>query len=151
LEIYLKLTELAKEPKKAGLIPYVIENGQPLFMFMKSSDASFGGDAPMISKGHIDDGESPKEAALREAEEELGLKRSNIVASTLKEVWRGKLSGQTETYVMVIYACQVKNKNNFGKPHYETESVHWMTNEIFQKSGRSSQRKIVQRAHNLIV
>lgn len=131
-------------------MPYVIENREPVFMFMKSSDAKFGGDAPMISKGHIDDGESAKEAGVREAEEELGLKRSNMVAATLKEVWRGELSGQTETYVMVIYTCQVKDKNNFGKPHYETESVHWMTNEEFQKSGRSSQRKIVQQAHDSV-
>lgn len=146
----MRLTEIAKAPKKAGLIPYIIEGGKPVFMFMKSSDASYGGDAPMISKGHIDDGESAKEAAIREAEEELGLKRSNMIASTLKEVWRGEFSGQTETYVMGIYACQVKDKVNFGKPHYETESVHWMTNEEFQKHGRSSQRKIVAKANTAV-
>lgn len=147
----MRLTEIAKAPKKAGLIPYVIEDGVPVFMFMKSSDANFGGDAPMISKGHIDEGESAKEAAVREAEEELGLKRSNMVTSTLKEVWHGELSGQTETYVMVIYTCQVKDKANFGKPHYETESVHWMTNDDFQTRGRSSQRKIVAQAHAAVV
>lgn len=146
----MRLTEIAKAPKKAGLLPYIVEDGKPVFMFMKSSDASFGGDAPMISKGHIDDGEIPKEAAIREAEEELGLNRSNMIASTLKEVWRGELSGQTETYVMVIYACQVKDKANFGKPHYETESVHWMTNEEFQERGRSSQRKIVAQANSAV-
>lgn len=147
----MRLTEIAKAPKKAGLIPYIIEGGKPVFMFMKSSDASFGGDAPMISKGHIDDGETPKEAAIREAEEELGLNRSNMVTSTLKEVWRGELSGQTETYVMVVYVCQVKDKANFGKPHYETESVHWMTNEEFQKRGRKSQTEIVQQAYTSVL
>lgn len=146
----MRLTEIAKAPKKSGLVPYVIENGVPVFMFMKSSDANFGGDAPMISKGHIDDGESAKEAAIREAEEELGLKRSNMIVSTLKEVWRGELTGQTETYVMVVYMCQVKDKSNFDKPHYETESVHWMTNDEFQKSGRSSQKNIVAQANSSI-
>lgn len=147
----MRLTEIAKTPKKAGLIPYVIENGNPVFMFMKSSDATFGGDAPMISKGHIDDGETPKEAAMREAEEELGLNQSNIIASTLKEVWRGELSGRTETYVMAVFICQVKDKANFGQPHYETESVHWMTNDDFQTRGRSLHQKIVAHAHAVVV
>lgn len=147
----MRLAEIAKAPKKAGLIPYIIEDGKPVFMFMKSSDASFGGGAPMISKGHIDDGETPKEAAIREAEEELGLNRSNMIASTLKEVWHGEFVGQTETYVMVIYACQVKDKANFGKPHYETESVHWMTNEEFQNRGRKSQTEIVQQAYTSVL
>ena len=146
----MKLNEVAATPKKAGFIPYAREGDKLLFMFMKSSDASFGGNAPMIAKGNIDPGETPKEAAIREAEEELGLVRANLKTATVKEVWRGELTGQTESYVMVIYAGEVKDKNNFTKPHYETESVHWMTNKEFQSKGKTLQRQIVSQAYSKI-
>lgn len=146
----MKLNEVADLPKKAGFLPYVIEDGKPVFMFMLSSDPKFGGGLPAIAKGEIDGDESPKEAGMREAEEELGLKRSNLKLSTVKEVWRGEITGLLITYTMVIYAGEVKNRKDFGTPHYETESVHWMTKEEFGAEGRPSQQHIVDAAFSKI-
>lgn len=143
----MKLTELNLKPipkfEKAGLIPYIIEDGEVKMLFMKSSDSQYGGSDPMIAKGHVDEGETTEEAAVREAQEELGLKRSNMQGSPWR-AWKGELSGQDAHYPFSVFAVQVKSKDDFDKPHYETESTHWLTMKGFATSGRKSQNKIVQ-------
>ena len=67
---------MAKKQKenlvKAGVIPYFVRpDGKVIMQFMVSSDAKYGGAAPQISKGNIDPGENVKDAAIREAHEEL--------------------------------------------------------------------------------
>lgn len=149
----MKLNEIVKKegPSKAGFIPYIWEANGPVFMFMKSSDPQYGGDRPMIAKGHVDKGESILQAAIREAEEELGLKSNNLKKETILKVWTGKLAGLTANYTMVVYAAEVEDKYNFAKPHFETESVHWMTLEQFKTQGRTNQVNIVEQAYSLLV
>lgn len=150
----MKLSEIANGPTlkvKAGFLPYVWESGVPVFMFMKSSNPKFGGNLPMIAKGHVDDGESNLRAAIREAEEELGLKPTNIKPGSTRAIWAGQLRGKTENYKMVVYAGEIEDKHDFLKPHYETESVHWMTLDQFKVSGRQNHVSIVARAHSLLM
>ena len=135
---------------KAGLIPFFKHsNGTIEFLFMVSSDPKFGGPDPMISKGGVDAGEHTKEAAQREAEEELGLKPHNI-SSSLIGVSDDTVKGLNNSYRMVVYTCEVKNKKDFGPHHYETAYTIWMTNDQFQSHGRDEHRRIVQKAYNLI-
>lgn len=128
---------------KAGIIPYIVEDSVVKMLFMKSSDSAYGGPDPMISKGHVDEGESFAEAAVREGEEELGLKKSNMDNSPFI-AWKGELSGMDARYPFHVYAVRVKNKTDFGQFHYETESVHWLSAEEFAQTGRKSQNSIVQ-------
>src|SRR5271168_1519775 len=106
----MKLYEIAMPLEKAGFIPYVYEDGKPLFYFMTPSDATFGGDQPSIAKGHIDKGESVLDAAYREASEELGLKAENIIHSTVVLAWKGKVEGRKSSYTMTVYIGEVKKK-----------------------------------------
>ena len=147
----MRLTELHdQKPKKSGFIPDVIEDGVPVLMLRVPSDPKYGGDKPCVAKGGIDPGEDPETAGIREAEEELGLKKSNLKMNTVKLAWKGKLTGNTETYIMTIYMGEVKSKKDFGHTHYDTGSVHWLTWEQYQKDGRRSQLNIIQAAHGLL-
>lgn len=148
----MKLNELhlpVLKRGKAGTIPFVIENGEPLMLFMKTSDPAYGGPDPMIAKGHVDKGEDAADAAIREAEEELGLKRSNIDGQPFL-AWKGELSGFDAHYDFYVLAVKVKSKDDFGQFHYETESTHWLTAAEFAKVGRRSQNHIVQAAAKTI-
>lgn len=127
---------------KAGIIPFIIEDGQVYMMFMESSDAEFGGPDPMIAKGHVDPGESFAITAMREGFEELGLKPSNCANPRL--AWKGELSGMDNHYEFHVYTVQVRNKTDFGTPHFETKAVHWLTPKEFASKGRPSQNHIVQ-------
>lgn len=128
---------------KAGIIPYIVEDGVVKMIFMKSSDARYGGPDPMISKGHVDEGENFAEAAVREGEEELGLKKSNMVSGPWL-AWKGELSGMDARYPFHVFAVEVKDKNDFDEPHYETESTHWLTAKEYAEKGRKAQNNIVQ-------
>jgi 8-oxo-dGTP pyrophosphatase MutT (NUDIX family) len=139
----MKLFEIAATPLKAGLLPYVMEGGERLYMFMVPSDPAYGGSKPCIAKGGIDGGETSRFAAIREAEEELGLIQSNIKSATLVKAWEGRLIGNTEDYTLTIYACEVKDQKDFNKPHYETGSVHWLSADEYASVGRQSQKHIV--------
>lgn len=130
---------------KAGLIPYVVEDGQIKMLFMVSSDARFGGPDPMISKGNIDPGETPEQAAIREAEEELGLQLSNMISHPFL-ITSEKIKGMDLEYFMNIYACEVADTTSFSTPHYETAETVWLTLEQFEMIGRPLHRPIVQLA-----
>lgn len=136
--------------QKAGFIPYVIEDGEPCFMFMISSNSKFGGNQPSIAKGGIDKGETSLEAAFREAKEELGLRRRNIKDDTVKQVFTGKIKGKTHTYIMDVFMGEIKSKTDFGKFDHETAEVKWLTLSEFQKTGRPSHIGIVRKAKKLI-
>jgi 8-oxo-dGTP pyrophosphatase MutT (NUDIX family) len=133
------------KPRKAGLMPYVYQDGEPVFMFMVPSDADFGGKKPAIAKGNIDGSESVFEAAVREAEEELGLKKSNMIIETFAQVWRG-----SNGYLMTVFMCEVKDKMDFNEPHYETGSTHWLTAAEFSRVGKKWQIPIVQQGRLLL-
>jgi 8-oxo-dGTP pyrophosphatase MutT (NUDIX family) len=142
----------ADEPcGKSGFIPYIFnEAGVPVFMFMVSSNSKYGGSDPAIAKGKVDKGESLEQAGIREAEEELGLKQSNIRPGTIRLAWRGMVKGLDATYEMAVYMGEVKDKEDFDEPHYETKHVEWMTAAEFAKRGRHTQDMIVKAANRLI-
>lgn len=128
---------------KAGIIPYIVEDGVVKMLFMVSSDARYGGPDPMISKGHVDEGENFAQAAVREGEEELGLKTSNMDGAPIL-AWKGELSGMDAKYAFHVFTVKVKDKNDFGQFHYETQSTHWLSAQEFAEQGRKSQNNIVQ-------
>ena len=143
----MRLDEVAaKMREKAAFMPYVIENDEPAFLFMVPSNVHFGGDRPQLAKGGIDAGENAQEGAVREAEEELGLKRSNIKPGTIRLAHKAVIQGQTEKAVMHLFIAEVKNKKNFDQPHYETGATFWLTLEQFKKEGRQSQLPFVEAA-----
>lgn len=126
---------------RAGLIPYVIEDNQIQMLFMRPSDPRFGTDALQIAKGKIDKGETPEHAAIREAQEELGLFKSNIDNVQLLGTFLKSIT---------VYICHVKDKTLFGQPNFETESTEWLTIEQFYEQGRDLHRMIVEEAYQVI-
>lgn len=126
---------------KAGIIPWIIEDGKIKMMFMIPSNPKYGGSNPQIAKGGVDPGENTQEAALREGYEELGLLPNNITHVT--KILTVSVTGLDESYPMTIYAAKVKNKNNFVKPHFETGQIMWLTNDEFQVSGRNIHKQLV--------
>lgn len=127
---------------RAGMVPYWInpDTNRIEMLFMKPSDPAYGGDDDgvarfQIAKGKIDPGENAEQAAIREAGEELGLKRDNIDGPVYNV---GSFLGRTE-----IFCCKVKNKNNFNAPDFETEETQWMTVDSFLMNGRPLHHNVV--------
>jgi 8-oxo-dGTP pyrophosphatase MutT (NUDIX family) len=111
---------------------------------MVSSDPKFGGPMPMISKGKIEDGESAIEGAVREAEEELGLRRDNIKSGTLFELAFERVVLHSGTYDLTVYGCEINDRYDFDKWCDETEYTVWLTADEFKAVGRRDHLKYVQ-------
>jgi len=131
------------EPR-AGIIPYIWDEkkGAYVYMFMMPSDAKFGGAVLQIAKGVIEDTEHPELSAVREGEEELGLKRSNMAEKPF-EFFKSLQITAKDKYSMNVYAVEIKNKKDFNKPHFETKFTTWVPAERFNQIGRKGHREIV--------
>ena len=128
---------MAKHRKtpRAGFIPYFFKNGEIHMMFMKPSDSKYGGNEFQIAKGRVEDGEHAKDAALREAGEELGLRSNNVVSIN----HLGTFLGYTD-----IFYGPIKDMEDFGKTTFETSETTWMTPEEFFNTGRSIHIPIIK-------
>lgn len=124
-----------KRVPRAGFIPYFYKNGQLYMMFMRPSNKKYGGDQFQIAKGKVEDGESAKKAAIREAGEELGLRKRNLISV--------HHLGTFHKYTDIFFG-EVKDMEDFGETTYETEETTWMTPNEFLASGRSIHIPIVK-------
>lgn len=136
--------------EKAGLLPYRYRDDEIEYLFMKSSDAQYGGPLPQVSKGVVEPGETFLEAALREAEEELGLKKRFIVTDTLSLIWEETFHVGKDKVHTKYWMCQIKDDTELVEPHYETESVHFMTAADFMSNGRRVHHSIVKKADRFL-
>jgi 8-oxo-dGTP pyrophosphatase MutT (NUDIX family) len=128
---------------RAGLVPYIVENGQIKMLFMRPTNFEFGTFTYQIGKGKVENEDATfYDAAIREAKEELGLFVSNVVK--IEEV--GNFMGRT-----MVYTAKVKNKEMFGQPSDETESTKWMTLEDFLDEGRDLHRPVILAVHRKIL
>jgi 8-oxo-dGTP pyrophosphatase MutT (NUDIX family) len=126
---------------RAGMIPYLIEGGEVIMLFMKPSDTTYGGDQFQLCKGVIEDNETTKEAVLRESHEELGLRQDNI--ETLTEL--GTFLGRT-----TVFVAKVKDRDSFDDFHFETSETKWLSCNEFLKIGRELHHEIIQLAEQVI-
>jgi 8-oxo-dGTP pyrophosphatase MutT (NUDIX family) len=121
---------------KVALIPYHDDK----ILVARSSNPMFGGPHFALAKGTVDPGENLQEAALREAQEELGLKVENMVLSTFKHLGNFK----TFNYILSVYVCKVKDPNDFNEHDWEIAETKWMTVKEFMVIGREQHKPIVQ-------
>ena len=135
---------------KSGIIPYFISpDGEIRMLFMVASNPRFGGPRPMISKGTIEAGEDTLTAAIREGEEELGLKRSNFKNRPFL-IHEEYIELKTVQYQLAVYAVEVKDKMDFDKWDAETAFTTWMTGDSFFEKGRGDHKPIVKKLLDLL-
>lgn len=129
---------------RAGLIPFMRgDDGVLRYLMMVASDPKFGGPRPMISKGKIEEGESELEAAVREAEEELGFVQRNKRGDYIF-VWSGYVTLKSSAYDLAVYGVEIQDKYDFDKWCDETEFTTWMTLDNFKTKGRKDHVKYLE-------
>lgn len=127
---------------RAGVIPYIrLPDGTIKMLFMRPSDSRYGGDNFQIAKGKVEDGEHYSDAAFREAYEELGLLRCNVIHSQ----YFGIVLGKTH-----LYLAEVRTLTDFTATTFETAETKWMTLDEFESLGRGLHKDIVRSVYKTI-
>lgn len=92
------------------------------------------GDHWQMPQGGIDDGESPRDAALRELREEIGTDKAEILAESRdwrsydlppdlsRSVWRGRFRGQTQLWFALRFTG---HNDDVDLDAHQTEFVAW--------------------------
>jgi len=96
-------------------------------------------DSWQMPQGGIDKGEKPKQAALRELEEEIGTAKGKVIGKTkgwLKydlpkkmkgRVWKGKYRGQKQKWFAVKFVGKNKHIDLEASGHAEFDAWKWVT------------------------
>jgi len=127
--------------QKAGVIPWVREEDGIKMLFVISSDPRYNGPDPAIIKGSLDKGETPKQGALRECEEEVG-----IPASKFKGLYKlptRKVQGNTAAYKMTVFAGELEKRPTLKLDKKEIGEALWLTLQEFQRLGRKTHEPFV--------
>lgn len=129
---------------RAGLFPYRVDpkTNEVEMLFMIPINEAYGGSQPQAAKGRIEEGETALQAAVREAQEEVGLFKGCIIGE-VQEL--GVFLGRTTFYV-----AKVNHDALFGLPGDETADTMWMTTEQFTVRGRPLHVPVVKAAYRKI-
>lgn len=134
---------MGKKTIRAGLVPfYKDDDGQVRMMFMMPSEEKYGGMVFQIAKGRVDEGENPFQAAVREAEEELGLRSANIK-------WIKKCGIFLNTHHIYVAELDTMDDSDFDEPCFETSQTAWLTPTEFFRNGRRLHFPIVDNCINV--
>lgn len=115
----MDLTETAPEiPTHAGCVATITENGRIKILLITAKDKN---NVWVLPKGRIEPGESPQKAALREMEEEAGVK--GRITKSLGTVPRIKQSGE---HILTEYFLVRVNKTNKKKYAGEGRLINWL-------------------------
>lgn len=94
-------------------------------------------DAWQMPQGGIDDGEDPRQAAVRELMEEIGTDKADIIAESVGwipydlpadlvgKVWKGKYRGQTQKWFLMRFLGQ-DSDINIATEHPEFNAWQWV-------------------------
>jgi 8-oxo-dGTP pyrophosphatase MutT (NUDIX family) len=102
------------------------ENGKYLLIDRKIYPPGFAGIA-----GHLDEGETPEQAIVREIKEEAGLDAENCKLLLEEEMSWNKCSRGIGCHYWYLFKCQVKGEINQNKR--ETKSIGGYTKEEIKK------------------
>ncbi len=92
-----------------------------------------------MPQGGIDKGEKPKQAALRELEEEIGTAKGEVLGKTkgwlkydlpeelIGKVWKGKYRGQKQKWFAVRFTGKDKDIDLEASAHVEFDAWKWVT------------------------
>ncbi|XP_070541796.1 bis(5'-nucleosyl)-tetraphosphatase [asymmetrical]-like [Ptychodera flava] len=114
---------MAAELRAAGLIIFRRFSGHIEYLLMQTSYGEHHWTPP---KGHVDPGESDRETALRETQEEAGLTENNFkLMESFQKILNYKVKGQPKT--VIYWLAELIDRDSQVKMSDEHQDYKWLS------------------------
>ena len=132
----------ANREVSAGGVVYRVEDGRPLFLLIRDSYRNWG-----FPKGHLEMGELPEAAALREVSEETGL-TDLVVRSELATIdWHFRFRGKLIHKICHFFLMESENAATSPQREEGITACKWVPiDEALAIISYANAREVLQRA-----
>ena len=137
-----------KQQKSAGLVVYCLKNNEPYFLMLKYQ--TYWG----FTKGLLEEGEDNRTAAIREAEEEAGLKNLEILQDfEEKQSFFFKLDGELIKKDCTFFLAKTsESQASETKISLEHGDFCWLRlNDAIQKTRIKANKELLKKAYEFIL
>jgi len=136
----------AKEETSAGGVVYRVTGGAPLYLLIRDSYKNWG-----FPKGHVEEGERPDDAALREVSEETGL--SDLALRGLIETidWHFRFRGKLIHKVCHFYLMETAESLTSPQRNEGITACRWLPfGEAEELISYANARDVLRKARSLV-
>ncbi len=132
-----------RSEKSCGAIMFRVEKGKLLYLLL------YGPTYWGFVKGLVEEGESEEETALREAEEETGIKINLLPKFKERINYTYKFDGELIKKEVVFFAAEAPTSD--VKLSQEHEDFKWLEfDDAFKLTKYSNQKEILKRANDFL-
>ena len=136
----------AQEETSAGGVVVRLEAGHPLFLLIRDSYKNWG-----FPKGHLEPGETPDAAAMREVAEETGLGDLRLRAEIETIDWYFRFRGRLIHKVCHFFLMETEHEATSPQHDEGITACRW---EPFDRAialvSYANAREVLRRAHKLL-
>ena len=137
----------ARDETSAGGVVFRIADGRPLFLLIRDSYQNWG-----FPKGHVESGEDPEAAAVREVIEETGLESVNLRGAIDTIDWFFRFRGQLIHKFCHFYLFETAQSRTSPQRAEGITACRWMPFEEAETLiSYSNARDILKRAQEMVV
>ena len=143
----MSLRRHVRDESSAGGVVFRIDAGQPLFLLIRDSYKNWG-----FPKGHIETGEQPEAAALREVREEAGLDDLAVRGSIDTIDWFFRFRGQLIHKSCHFYLMESVESSTCPQRNEGITACRWIAFEEAEALiSYANAREVLRRAQEMVV
>jgi 8-oxo-dGTP pyrophosphatase MutT (NUDIX family) len=136
----------SREEESAGGIVFRLDRGKPRYLLIRDSYHNWG-----FPKGHLEPGEEPATAAVREVGEETGL-RSLLIRGLIDTIdWEFRFRGQAIHKVCHFFLMESRRSRTSPQRAEGITACRWMSfDEAQRRVSYRNAREVLVRAHEMV-
>ncbi len=136
----------AKQETSAGGVVFRVADGQPLFLLIRDSYKNWG-----FPKGHLESGEEPEFAAMREVSEETGLAELALRGAIETIDWYFRFRGRLVHKVCHFYLMETAESATSPQRAEGITACRWTAfDEAQEMISYANAREVLRRARAMV-